>query len=377
MSGENNFTHCRTSVDSMSAANLIESKSDFFESKVDETFDSLPATSPLGMETEGEEALVHKLRAIASQEGFEVDRMLGRGGMGAVVSATDRELGRKVALKFLARSSNDRSLEDKLKREAERASKLDHENIVRIYSWHSVGGLTFFSMEYVEGETFQEYIESRDKPKVSEILRIIGEAAGGVAAAHDLGLLHRDIKPQNLLISKSGRVKVTDFGLASNVKEKLSSGGKQIISGTVGFMAPEQARGEKQSFENDVFSLTATLYYGLTRQMPFGKSRDFKLLLKANQKGKIVPLFTVRDDLPQAVYPLIAKGLSREKARRFRDAEDFKRAVHDVLLHLDVSDSAVLRKQARQRRWAKLAFPVGIALGFALGFAICYWMFAI
>jgi len=356
-----------------------------FERMVEETYDSVasmatdpvPASVPPPRASQDEPELIGKLRVIGRVEGFEVESLLGRGGMGAVVSAVDKKLGRRVALKFLtfAGGRDDRVTQDSLKREAERASKLAHENIVRIYSWHSVGELTFFSMELVDGRTFERFVKERQSIEPVEILRVVAEAAAGVAAAHEQGILHRDIKPQNILIDASGRVKVADFGLASTADERdQGTEAPTTISGTIGFMAPEQARGEPETPANDVFSLVATLYYGLTGNPPFGRFPSPMQHLSANQQGKIVPLYTVLPDLPQSVYRLVARGLSTDPRRRFRDAGELRKSLVEVILSLSDRDG-----QGVARNWRtfakRYAFWLGLAAGVFLGWALSFVYF--
>lgn len=356
-----------------------------FERMVEETYDSVASLAPgeapsaaADAAPEDEPELIGKLRVIARVEGFEVEALLGRGGMGAVVSATDIKLGRRVALKFLTLlgSNSGRVTQDSLKREAERASKLAHENIVRIYSWHSVGELTFFSMELVEGRTFERFVKERKSIEPVEALRVVAEAAAGVAAAHEQGIVHRDIKPQNILIDASGRVKVADFGLASTADERDRGAEAPVsISGTIGFMAPEQARGEAESPANDVFSLVATLYYALTGTPPFGRFASGRDHLAANQGGRIVPLYTVRPDLPQPIYRLVARGLSADPRRRFRDASELRKGIVEVILSLSESET----QGNNYRSWRAFArrhgFWLGLAAGMVVGWALSFVYF--
>lgn len=337
-----------------------------FERNVDETFDSLPETAPIEPGRTPPD-FFDKLKAIAVQEGFEAERLLGKGGMGAVVLALDKNLGRRVAIKFLVRQHSLSS--DRLRREAEKAGSLAHENIIQVYSWHAVGEITFFSMEYVEGETLEEYVNARPKMKPIEALRIMAEAAAGVAAAHAQGILHRDIKPQNILISKEGRVKVGDFGLSSTVDEAGQSSGASWVSGTIGFMAPEQARGEEEKLATDTYSLTATLYYALTRRMPFEKSENGQDILENNRQGKIVPLFTARKGLPQPIYKFVARGLSKEQSRRYSDAGVFRKELEQVMLQLNMP---AYRPPVFQRIATRpgLGFKTGFLLGAIFGIAI-------
>ena len=341
-----------------------------FETSVDTTLKamapggtaSLGATTPL--EPVRRLSLTDKLKMIANEEGFEVTELLGRGGMGAVMLAKDRSLGRMVALKFLALPSDadERKLEG-LRLEAERAGNLAHENIVQIYSWHSVGNLTFFAMEYIEGENLQQYVQREAKIAPEELLRIIAEAAQGIAAAHERGILHRDVKPQNIMISQKGRVKVADFGLSSTALEERRRDG-QRISGTLGFMAPEQARGEPGSPASDVYGLAATLYYAFAKVSPYGPPRRSGDLLVKNQSGEHIHLSQVAPQLHPLIYQVVEKGMAPEVAQRYHSAEDFRRAVEQVLFRMH-------QVEKPKRTWKDLAigwlhwpsFFVGLGIG--------------
>ncbi len=348
-----------------------------FERMVEETYDSVASLGDSApRDRDDDSGLIQKLRVIARVEGFEVDDLLGRGGMGAVVSATDSKLGRRVALKFLTINPRRSDSGVVLKREAERTSRLAHENIVHIYSWHSVGDLTFFSMELVEGMTLDKYLAERKSIDPVDLLRIVAEAAAGVAAAHEKGILHRDIKPQNILIDHQGRVKVADFGLASTAEERgPDSDAPGFISGTIGFMPPEQARCEPESAANDVFSLVATLYYTLTGMPPFGRHASTREHLDANQQGRIVPLFTVRDDLPQGIYRLVAKGLNSDPKRRHADAGKLRKQLVEQIISLSEGDHGPRHRRQLRALYRRHTFWAGFLAGAAAGWLVTFLVF--
>lgn len=354
-----------------------------FETAVDDSVTmlrrELPATAVVEpAKRPSKHALIDKLRLIAASEGFDVEDLLGRGGMGAVLLARDRELGRKVALKFLAapKGKEDRINFEMLRKEAERASRLTHENVVQVYSWHAVGAITFFVMEYVDGETIQQYVQREFRVSVEEILRIMAEACAGVVAAHELEILHRDIKPQNILIARNGRVKVADFGLASSALEERFRN-EAVIAGTLGFMAPEQARAEPVTFRSDVYSLAATLYYALAKVSPYGQMVSPQAMLIRNQAGDHVPLAQVKPGLPPAVYRLVETGMSLEPARRYADAADFKKAIESTLLSLGCAEPEKKSLRDRMPEWLSVpSLLIGLAVGGAIGAAavqLVYW----
>ncbi|MGF1572320.1 MAG: serine/threonine-protein kinase [Sumerlaeia bacterium] len=335
-----------------------------FETSVDQTVQAITLGETTPLEPTRRVSLTDKLKLIASEEGFDVQELLGRGGMGAVMLARDRGLGRMVALKFLAlpAQADDKKLEG-LRLEAERAGNLAHENVVQIYSWHSVGNLTFFAMEYIEGENLQQYVQREAKIAPEELLRIGAEAAQGLAAAHERGVMHRDIKPQNIMISTKGRVKVADFGLSSTALEERRRDGHRI-SGTLGFMAPEQARGEPGSFSSDVYGLAATLYYAFAKVSPYGPPKRSQDLLIRNQEGAHNPLAQVQPNLHPMIYQLIEKGMTRDVAQRFKSAEEFRRAIEHVLFKIHQKEEPKLSLREKLLGWLNWpSFITGLTIG--------------
>ncbi|MBX3728671.1 MAG: serine/threonine protein kinase [Candidatus Sumerlaeia bacterium] len=311
-----------------------------FEKVVTDTFQQvasergeLPET--VFQEPRRREGLLSKLGAIAEREGFEVEQLLGRGGMGAVLLARDKRLGRRVAIKFLTLPPEKQGPQrDMLLREAEKCSRLTHPNIVQVYSWHQVDRLAFFVMEFVEGDTLQQFVQREYRASVLEIIRILAEAAAGVEAAHKAGIVHRDIKPQNILIATDGRVKVADFGLASTDMEERRGGQRRMISGTLGFMAPEQARAEAVTFASDVYSLAATLYYALAKAAPYGAIVNSQATLMRNQQGDYTPLTEVRPGLHALLYRIVETGMHPEPNYRYATAGHFRKALEDALLRM-------------------------------------------
>ncbi|MGF1573093.1 MAG: serine/threonine-protein kinase [Sumerlaeia bacterium] len=270
----------------------------------------------------------YKQVVLASKlEGYEIVGLLGVGGFGQVFQARDKRLDRMVALKFLSSSNNSagNSYRD-LKKEAESISRLSHENIVQIFSWHSSNDLVFYSMELIQGQPLDELLRNQPDLTLSMKLQIIADAASGLAAAHRQNVLHCDIKPQNILVSREGKVKLADFGLARALKGTKSdqTSGGSTITGTLGFMSPEQANGQPPTVESDVYSLAATTYYLLSRHTPFGNLSDISDLFKANQAGKMIPLYEIEPDYPLPVYKLVTKGLHTRQAMRYKTADEFR-----------------------------------------------------
>lgn len=202
---------------------------------------------------------------------YELLRPLGHGAMAVVDLAEDVELGRQVALKQLAENlARDADLRRRFVREGRLAASLSHPNVVRVFDVGEEGGRPFIAMEYVEGETLAELLARRDRLPAAEAAALGVQACSALAAAHAAGLVHRDVKPQNLLLSTDGTLKLGDFGIAFGPEgTQLTLAG--TVLGTVGYLAPEQARGERVTAAADIYSLGAVLYELSTGAPP---SRD-------------------------------------------------------------------------------------------------------
>lgn len=203
---------------------------------------------------------------------YRLLQLLGRGGMGAVYLAIDSKLKRKVALKvILPKAAANPISRKRFLREAQAAAQISNDHVVKIFEAEEIEGVPFMAMEYLEGESLEQFLESKKHISIPKVIRVIREAAEGLASAHKLGLIHRDVKPSNIwLESPKGRVKLLDFGLVrkGNDNTKITNSG--IVLGTPAFMSPEQAKGYNDIDQrSDLFSLGSILYRLLTGELPF------------------------------------------------------------------------------------------------------------
>jgi eukaryotic-like serine/threonine-protein kinase len=200
---------------------------------------------------------------------YRLDRTLGSGGMAIVYLGHDRELGRAVAVKRLADNlSHDRAFRDRFLREAQLAAPLSHPNVVRVYDFgHDPDGRPFIVMEYVEGGSLAETLARDGALSSARVVAVARDCCSGLAYAHAAGLVHRDLKPQNLLLDRDGRVKIADFGIARTL-DGTSLTLTASVLGTVGYLAPEQAGGAQVSAAVDIYGLGVTLYQLATGAMP-------------------------------------------------------------------------------------------------------------
>jgi predicted ATPase len=256
-------------------------------------------------------------------EGYEVLALIGRGGMGVVYKAHQRSLNRPVALKFLpAECAQDPAWLNRFRREAVTASALNHPHICTIYDTGECAGRPFLSMEFVEGRTLAELIGAR--PAIEEVVRLIRQAARALSAAHAAGVVHRDIKPQNLMVRADGILKVLDFGLARRIPGVGSSSNYEsdygARVGTPMYMSPEQARGEPVGTASDIFSLGVVMYELLTGQHPFLAPGDGGYaLLFADRAPLSTP--SLNPEVPKPLDALVRLMLAGDSARRPTAAE--------------------------------------------------------
>ena len=257
------------------------------------------------------------------KERYEILEILGEGGMAFVYKARDMQLERFVAIKTLKPNYvNQETFVDRFKREAKTAANLNHPNIVQIFDW-GIEDEPYFVMEYIEGNTLTSIITKNRTISLSDILFIGAQVSSGLHAAHQKGLVHRDIKPGNIMITPDGKVKVTDFGIVSLQNEESDITKTGSILGTASYISPEQAQGKPVSIESDLYSLGTVLYELITGKPPFSGDSPISTATKhLTEKPEKPSLF--RRDLPKGIETAILKLLEKATYDRFKSAEDLR-----------------------------------------------------
>ena len=257
------------------------------------------------------------------KERYEITQLLGEGGMSFVYKAIDKQLQRAVAIKTLKPVYVEQEkFVERFKREAQTAANLNHPNIVQIFDW-GIGDEPFFVMEYIEGSTLTSIISKKKTLSISDILFIGAQVSSGLQAAHSQGLVHRDIKPGNIMITPEGKVKVTDFGIVSLQNEESDITKTGSILGTASYISPEQAQGKPVSKESDLYSLGTVLYELITGRPPFEGETPIATATK-HITDKPEKLSVYRQNIPKGVENAILKLLHKYPKDRFKNAEDLR-----------------------------------------------------
>lgn len=258
---------------------------------------------------------------------YEIQELIGTGGMSDVYKARCNKLNRNVAVKILKQEfSENREFVAKFRREAEAAANLMHPNIVTVYDVGEENGISYIVMELVDGYTLKEYIEKKSRLAINECISIAIPIASGIEAAHNKGIIHRDIKPQNVIISKDGKVKVTDFGIAKTTTSNTISSN---VMGSVHYTSPEQARGGFSDEKSDIYSLGITLFEMVTGRVPFNGDTTVAIAIKHIQEEMPSPRIYV-EDIPISIEQIILKCTQKSPDRRYQKMseviEDLKKA---------------------------------------------------
>ena len=257
------------------------------------------------------------------KERYEIVEILGEGGMAFVYKARDKQLQRDVAIKTLKPNYvNQEKFVDRFRREAQTAANLNHPNIVQIFDW-GIEDEPYFVMEYIEGNTLTSIISGNRTVGLNDILYIGSQVANGLKEAHKRGLVHRDIKPGNIMITPDGKVKVTDFGIVSLQNEESDITKTGAVLGTASYISPEQAQGKPVSFESDLYSLGTVLYELIAGKPPFTGDSPIATATK-HLTDKPEKLSNYRKDLPKALENAILKLLEKRPSDRFKSAEDLR-----------------------------------------------------
>ena len=263
---------------------------------------------------------------------YEIITKIGSGGMADVYKAIDQKLNRYVAIKILkSEYKEDSTFVNKFSSEAQAAAALSHPNVVNVYDVGDDHGLQYIVMELVEGITLKDYIQKKGRLTPKEVISIAVQVCSGIEVAHNHSIVHRDIKPQNIMISKEGKVKVTDFGIAKATSSNTIS---TNAMGSVHYTSPEQARGGFSDAKSDIYSLGITMYEMITGELPFDGDSTVAVALKHLQEEIKAPSELV-EDIPYSLEQIILKCTQKSPDRRYADVAALMRDLRRSLAEPD------------------------------------------
>jgi eukaryotic-like serine/threonine-protein kinase len=266
---------------------------------------------------------------------YRILRKLGSGGMANVYLAEDEELGRRVAIKILNdKHANDEQFVERFRSEAKHAAGLSHPNIVSIYDRGEAEGTYYIAMEYLEGRSLKELIQSRGPAPVSIAIEYARQILAALRVSHRTGVIHRDIKPHNVLVDGEGRLKVTDFGIARAGPSQMTEAGS--IVGTAQYLSPEQAQGAPVSESSDLYSVGIVLYELLTGEVPFSGESPVEIAMKHLSKVPAPPS-QLRPEIPHDLDLVVMRALAKSPDERYQSADEMDADLARVARGLHVS----------------------------------------
>jgi tetratricopeptide (TPR) repeat protein/predicted Ser/Thr protein kinase len=309
-------------------------------------------------------------------ERYEILKLLGQGGMGAVYKAKDRELDRLVALKVIRPElAGHASILQRFKQELLLARKITHRNIIRIYDLGVAEGLRFITMEFVEGQDLSSLLEERHKYPPEEAVTILRQVCAALEAAHNEGVVHRDLKPQNIMMGAGGRVCVMDFGLARSMEgHGMTQAG--AVMGTPAYMSPEQAKGMPVDQRSDLYTLGIIAYVLLTGEIPFKADSALASMLLRTQ-GPPTPSIQLDPSIPQKLSDVVQKALAVDPQDRYQTAAEFAKDLEDwqegTLAREIVTPRVAMMAESNAKKWIALAVGCAIVLA-AAGYGVERWL---
>lgn len=290
---------------------------------------------------------------------YEIIEELGRGGMGVVYKAQDTKLKRTVALKFLPPELTHISeVKDRFMREAQAAAALDHPHICTVYEFDEAEEKTFISMAYIEGQSLKRKIESGPF-ELYEALRIAIQVAEGLQEAHKKGVVHRDIKSANIMVTEKDQAKIMDFGLARITGTTLVTK-EGTTMGTIAYMSPQQARGEEVDLRTDIWSLGVVLYEMFSGQLPFKGERDQAVIYSIlNEQPK--PITDLRSEIPMSIEQVVAKALEKNQDERYQNIEELLDDLRSISEGIEPEGIRVRLWKAKLLKRKRVIIYAGIA----------------
>jgi serine/threonine protein kinase len=270
---------------------------------------------------------------------YRIIELLGEGGMAFVFKAKDEQLERFVAIKTLKPSYlENENFVTRFKREAQTAANLNHPNIVQIFDWGVEENEPYFVMEFIEGTTLSTVISKNKKINITDVLHIGAQVSSALQAAHESNLVHRDIKPGNIMITPNGKIKVTDFGIVSIQNEDSDMTKSGTILGTANYISPEQAQGTSVSSKSDLYSLGIVMYEMLSGRTPFIGETPISIATQ-HLTEKPRPLVELVENIPSGIDKIILKLLNKKPESRFKSAEDLRAALIQQKSYLQMNET--------------------------------------
>jgi serine/threonine protein kinase/tetratricopeptide (TPR) repeat protein len=297
---------------------------------------------------------------------YQVIEELGKGGMGRVYKVFDRDIEEKVALKLLKPEiASDEETIKRFRNEIRVARKIVHKNVCRMYDLGQAEGTHFITMEFVEGEDLKSLIRRIGQLPIGKSLSIIKQVGEGLAEAHRLGVIHRDLKPHNIMIDREGNARIMDFGIARSLKTKGITGGEVMI-GTPEYMSPEQVEGKGADERSDIYALGVILYEMVTGRVPFEGDTALSVALKQKTETPKDPK-EINTQIPEALSQLILRCLEKDREKRYPGAEELIREIANIEKDLSTTKRDVPKQRAgsepkKKRAWNKVALYAGITV---------------